>query len=169
MRRSEVSAPLALRGTRTRCRRSAPPWAFETNSCDGSVRPKLAAERTESLRRERATRARPSAVRWTARRSYRSVTWSTRVPASLVPVELNSTSPGWDPSGSANVDPRRWAGLPGRVEPEAGVVAATGARVRDVDEVRCTAMLIGWTPCEDTVPPDTRRSAPSEWMRSTEI
>ena len=71
----------------------APPWAFETNSCDGLVGlnslpngPGACAANGEPG----AAASRPSL--FTRKLSISEV--ATRVPASFVPVELKSTSPG---------------------------------------------------------------------------
>jgi hypothetical protein len=71
----------------------------------------LAAERAEALRGERRARAavsRPSKP--TVKLSICEV--PTRVPISLVPVPLNSTSPGWAELGRAIVEPGIGVRLP---------------------------------------------------------
>src|SRR5207237_7756826 len=83
-----------------------PSWAFETNTCVGSVGrnslpngPAPCAANGDPGAAER----RPSG--WTAKLSISDVL--TRTPSRRVPSPLNSTSPGEDPSGSGTVDPAR--------------------------------------------------------------
>src|SRR5437588_1119973 len=100
----EARAPFRLTWKADTVPALEPPCAFETNSCDGLVGlnslpngPGPCAAKGEPG----AGARRPSGR--TAKLSISEV--PTRVPARLVPVGLNSTSPGCDPCGSATLEP----------------------------------------------------------------
>ena len=99
-----------------------------------------------------------------------------RLPTSVLPIELNSTSSGWEPLGGATVEPGR-----ATVEPGSGWSWPQGESVNPVmfgptapelatyTRLPCTAMLTGVGPPEETGPLGTGRRLPSQPTRRTDI
>src|SRR5215472_4129551 len=89
----------------------APLWALDTNSCSGSV----GRNSLPNGPRPWAAKGDPgAAVSSPPEPTVKLSIWDVpmRVPTSLVPLPLNSTSPGWEPSDSTTVEPAMGARRP---------------------------------------------------------